>query len=65
MNVQPDVRMGKSEFLTWVQAREERYELAGSSVVMMTGGGRAATRSSCASLPARWRNAWTPAGGRC
>jgi Uma2 family endonuclease len=40
MNIQPDLRMGKSEFLTWVQAREERYELAGSRVVMMTGGSR-------------------------
>jgi Uma2 family endonuclease len=40
MNIQPDLRMGKSEFLTWVQAREDRYELAGSRVVMMTGGSR-------------------------
>jgi Uma2 family endonuclease len=40
MNIQPDLRMGKSEFLTWVQAREGRYELAGSRVVMMTGGSR-------------------------
>jgi Uma2 family endonuclease len=39
-NIQPDLRMGKSEFLTWVQARGERYELAGSRVVMMTGGSR-------------------------
>jgi Uma2 family endonuclease len=40
MNVQLDLRMGKSEFLTWVQAHEGRYELAGSRVVMMTGGSR-------------------------
>jgi Uma2 family endonuclease len=40
MNIQPDLRMGKSEFLAWVQAREGRYELAGSRVVMMTGGSR-------------------------
>jgi Uma2 family endonuclease len=40
MNIQPDLHMGKSEFLTWVQAREGRYELAGSRVVMMTGGSR-------------------------
>jgi hypothetical protein len=40
MNVQPDRRMDKPEFLSWVQAREGRYELAGSRVVMMTGGSR-------------------------
>jgi Uma2 family endonuclease len=40
MNIQLDLRMGKSEFLTWVQAHEGRYELAGSRVVMMTGGSR-------------------------
>jgi Uma2 family endonuclease len=40
MNVQPHPRMGKSEFLRWVRAREGRYELAGSRVVMMTGGSR-------------------------
>jgi Uma2 family endonuclease len=39
MNIQPGLRMGKSEFLSWVQG-EERYELAGSRVVMMTGGSR-------------------------
>ncbi len=32
MNIQLDLRMGKSEFLTWVQAHEGRYELAGSRV---------------------------------
>jgi Uma2 family endonuclease len=40
MNVQLDLRMGKPEFLTWVQAQEGRYELAGNRVVMMTGGSR-------------------------
>lgn len=40
MNIQLDRRMGKSEFLTWVQAHEGRYELAGSRVIMMTGGSR-------------------------
>jgi Uma2 family endonuclease len=40
MNTQPDLRMGKSDFLTWVQAHEGRYELAGSRVVMMTRGSR-------------------------
>jgi Uma2 family endonuclease len=40
MNVQPNLRMDKPEFLAWVQGREGRYELAGSRVVMMTGGSR-------------------------
>jgi Uma2 family endonuclease len=40
MNVQLDLRMNKPEFLTWVQAHEGRYELAGNRVVMMTGGSR-------------------------
>jgi Uma2 family endonuclease len=40
MNVQLDLRMDKSEFLTWMQAHEGHYELAGSRVVMMTGGSR-------------------------
>jgi hypothetical protein len=40
MNVQPDLRMDKPEFLTWVQAHEGRYELAGNRVVMITGGSR-------------------------
>jgi Uma2 family endonuclease len=40
MNVQLDLRMEKSEFLTWVQAHEGRYELAGNRVVMMTSGSR-------------------------
>ena len=38
MNVQLDLRMDKTAFLAWVQAHEGRYELAGSRVVMMTGG---------------------------
>ena len=40
MNVQPNLRMGKPEFLAWVQGREGRYELAESRVVMMPGGSR-------------------------
>jgi Uma2 family endonuclease len=40
MNIQPDQRMSKADFLAWVQVREGRYELAGSRVVMMTGGSR-------------------------
>jgi Uma2 family endonuclease len=40
MNVQLDLRMDKPEFLTWVQGRQGRYELAGNRVVMMTGGSR-------------------------
>jgi Uma2 family endonuclease len=40
MNIQLDLRMDKPEFLTWVQAHEGRYELAGNRVVMMTGGSR-------------------------
>jgi Uma2 family endonuclease len=38
MNVQPNLQMDKPTFLAWVQGREERYELAGGRVVMMTGG---------------------------
>ena len=40
MSIQLDRRMDKSAFLTWVQAHEGRYELAGSHVVMVTGGSR-------------------------
>jgi Uma2 family endonuclease len=40
MNVQLDLRMDKPEFLAWVPAQKGRYELAGSRVVMMTGGSR-------------------------
>jgi Uma2 family endonuclease len=40
MNVQPNLRMGKSEFLAWVQAQEGRFELIERRVVMMTGGSR-------------------------
>jgi len=64
MNIQLDLRMGKSEFLTWVQAHEGRYELAGSRVVMMTGGARAGTQSSCVGSLRRWRSASTATGGR-
>jgi len=38
MNVQSHLHMNKPTFLNWVQGREGRYELAGSRVVMMTGG---------------------------
>jgi Uma2 family endonuclease len=40
MNVLLDLRMGKREFLAWVQEHEGRYELAGNRVVMMPGGSR-------------------------
>jgi len=40
MNIQLDLRMDKSAFLTWVQAHEGRYELDGSRVMMMTGSSR-------------------------
>lgn len=40
MNVQLELRMERAEFLTWVQAHEGRYELAGNRIVMMTGGSR-------------------------
>jgi Uma2 family endonuclease len=40
MNVQPNLLMGKTEFLAWVYGREGRYELAESRVVMMSGGSR-------------------------
>ena len=40
MNLQLDLHMDRPEFLEWVQAHEGRYELAGSRVVMMTGGSR-------------------------
>jgi Uma2 family endonuclease len=38
MNVQPQFSMDNAAFLDWVQGRQERYELAGGRVVMMTGG---------------------------
>jgi len=37
MNVQPHLQMDNATFLEWVQGREERYELAGGRVMMMTG----------------------------
>jgi len=40
MNIQPNLRMGKREFLEWVQAHEGRFELVERRVVMMTGGSR-------------------------
>jgi Uma2 family endonuclease len=41
MNVQLPVHIDKPTFLTWVQGREERYELAEGRVVMMVGASRA------------------------
>lgn len=41
MNVQLPVHMDKRAFLTWVEGREERYELDRGRVIMMTGGSRA------------------------
>lgn len=38
MNVQPQLPMDNAAFLDWVRGRQERYELAGGRVVMMTGG---------------------------
>src|SRR5213595_983636 len=38
MNVQPHLPMDNATFLAWIQGREERYELAGGRVIMMTGG---------------------------
>jgi Uma2 family endonuclease len=38
MNVQPQLQMDNATFLDWVQGREQRYELAGGYVLMMTGG---------------------------
>jgi len=37
MNVQLPVHLDKPTFLTWVQGREERYELVDGRVVMMPG----------------------------
>ena len=38
MNVQQQLPMDNAAFLQWVQGRQERYELAGGRVMMMTGG---------------------------
>src|SRR5215471_10483562 len=38
MNAQSQLEMDNATFLEWVQRREERYELAGGRVMMMTGG---------------------------
>jgi UDP-N-acetylglucosamine:LPS N-acetylglucosamine transferase len=65
MNVQLDLRLDKSEFLTWVQAHEGRYELAGSRVVMMTGGSRGHAIIVRRLAAAPWRSASTPTVGRC
>jgi Uma2 family endonuclease len=37
MNVQPNLRMAKREFIAWNAANEERCELVGGRVVMMPG----------------------------
>ena len=63
MNVQPNLRMDKTTFLAWLQEREERYELAGGRVMMMTGGSRGhgiITRRLAAALEKRLdANRWT------
>ena len=41
MNVQLPVHLDKASFLSWVQGRDERYELAGGRVFMMVGASRA------------------------
>jgi Uma2 family endonuclease len=56
MNVQPNLRMDKTAFLAWLQEREERYELVGGRVMMMTGGSRGhgiVTRRLAAALEKR------------
>jgi Uma2 family endonuclease len=56
MNVQSDLRMDKPAFLAWVQGRAERYELAKSRVMIMTGGSRGhaiVTRQLAAALERR------------
>jgi Uma2 family endonuclease len=40
MNVQSQLRMDRTAFLTWVQKREERYELVDGRIVMMVGASR-------------------------
>jgi Uma2 family endonuclease len=40
MNVQLPIYLDKPAFLSWVQGREERYELANGRVVMMVGASR-------------------------
>jgi Uma2 family endonuclease len=40
MNVQLPVHLDKPTFLTWIQGREERYELVAGHVVMMPGASR-------------------------
>jgi Uma2 family endonuclease len=63
MNVQPNLRMDKEMFLAWLQEREERYELVGGRVMMMTGGSRGhgiITRRLAAALEKRLDpNRWT------
>jgi Uma2 family endonuclease len=63
MNVQTNLHMDKPTFLNWVQGRDERYELAGGRVVMMTGGSRGhaiITRRLAAALDKRLdQRRWT------
>jgi Uma2 family endonuclease len=35
MNLQPDLRMDKAAFLSWIETKEERHELAGGRVVKL------------------------------
>jgi hypothetical protein len=35
MNLQPDLRMDKATFLSWIETKEERDELAGCRVVKL------------------------------
>jgi len=44
MNIQPNLRMDKTAFLSWMQATEGRCELAGGRVIMMPGVSRAHAR---------------------
>ena len=41
MNIQPDLRMSKAAFIEWGATEEERYELVGGRVVMMSRPSRA------------------------
>ena len=63
MNVQLPIQMDKSAFLTWVQGREERYELVDGRVVMMTGASRnhgRIIRNVLALLSAQLDPQWEP-----
>jgi Uma2 family endonuclease len=63
MNVQLPIQMDKSAFLTWVQGREERYELVDGRVIMMTGASRnhgRIIRNVLALLSAQLDPQWEP-----